>query len=117
MGRSDGTLAACDAPADQAGSATLSVTGKRLDGAVIEEIMEPALVPALRNFAHFREINEMGCPHTEVPARASSSSRARLIRRDQTALASRALAPIGLFEGLRGHPEKVAGCARLIHDF
>ena len=69
MGRSDGTLEACDAPADQAGSATLSVTGKGLGGAVIEQIMEPALVAALRNFAHFREINELGCRHTEVPAR------------------------------------------------
>jgi hypothetical protein len=69
MGRSDGTLEACDAPADQVGSATLSVTGKRLGGAAIEEIMEPALVRALCNLAHFREINELGCPHTEVPAR------------------------------------------------
>jgi hypothetical protein len=61
MGRSDGTLEACDAPADQVGSATLSVTGKRLGGRT-EEIMEPALVPALCNFAHFQEINELGCP-------------------------------------------------------
>ena len=74
MGRSDGTLEACDAPADQAGSATLSVTGKRLGGAVIEEIMEPALVPALRNFAHFREINELGCPTRKYRLGASSSS-------------------------------------------
>jgi hypothetical protein len=81
MGRSDGTLEACDAPADQAGSATLSVTGKRLGGAVMEEIMEPALVPALRNFAHFREINELGCPTRKHRLGASSSSRARLIRR------------------------------------
>ena len=30
---------------------------------------------------------------------------------------TRALAPTGRFESLRGHPEKMAGCARLIHDF
>ena len=79
MGRSDGTLEACDAAADQAGSATLSVTGKRLGGAVTEEIVEPALVP--RNFAHFREINELGYPTRKYRLGTSSSSRARLIRR------------------------------------
>jgi hypothetical protein len=95
MGRSDGTLEACDAPADQVGSATLSVTGKRLGGAVIEEIMEPALVPALCNLAHFREINELGCPHAEVPLGASSSSGARLIRRAHYPSSTLIGSPIG----------------------
>jgi hypothetical protein len=63
MGRRDGTLEACDAPADQAGSATLSVTGKRLGGAVTEEIVEPALVPRWAILLTFEKLMNWDTPH------------------------------------------------------
>jgi hypothetical protein len=61
----------------------------------MEEIMEPALVPALRNFAHFREVNELGCPTRKYRLGASSSSRARLIRRAHYPSSTLIGSPIG----------------------